>query len=206
MLSNITMSSQNSRVYVGSQSQRGRKFSWVRRLVTRRPSPPPCTSNGSTSFSVPSSPTGANTNAATVNTSIDGNAIANVLTTDSTESTAADEPRALSARDTESTHSDAHSLSSPTSEPCSNSNFTVPSISRTSVTTVVSTAAPTVNTINNHLDTASIVTLASSSKHRRRRSWDTNASIRAIAPGSRRGSIGEVRRIEDEEGDEEEGV
>lgn len=101
----------------------------------------------------------------------------------------------------------------------SNSQFTVPSISRTSITTIspslisadtasvhtgplVGTLILAATTSGQHphsalaaqhaLDTASIVTLASSSKHRRRRSFDTNASIRAIAPESiksRRGSL-----------------
>ena len=120
----------------------------------------------------------------------------------------------------------------------SNSNFTVPSISRTSITTIspslisadtasihtgplvgtlflatttqqqqqhhgtltTATAATAASSLftttsagaTHSLDTASIVTLASSSKHRHRRSFDTNASTRAIAPESirsRRGSL-----------------
>ncbi|KAF5103026.1 hypothetical protein D0Z00_000004 [Geotrichum galactomycetum] len=89
----------------------------------------------------------------------------------------------------------------------SNSNFTVPSISRTSITTldtapslhgtvILATTATSPMQGPTFLgpagDTASIVTLASSSKHWRRRSFDTNASTRGIAPESirsRRGSL-----------------
>jgi hypothetical protein len=96
---------------------------------------------------------------------------------------------------------DAESLGS-SSKRRSNSNFTVPSISRTSITTVSPSLSdnasthtvPSLSTVHqNHLhhnlhslmDAASVITIASSSKkHHRRSSFDTNASTRAIAPES----------------------
>lgn len=81
----------------------------------------------------------------------------------------------------------------------SNSNFTVPSISKTSITTM--SDAGSTHTIPSSLlpfhqqqllETASIITIASSSKQNNRRSFDTNASTMALAPESilsRNGSI-----------------
>ncbi|KAA8914777.1 hypothetical protein TRICI_002836 [Trichomonascus ciferrii] len=85
----------------------------------------------------------------------------------------------------------------------SNSQFTVPSVSRTSITTVSpsiqssdaastntqpsSSLAPLQQTPTSGtggMDTASVITIASSSKHHSRRSFDTNASTMAIAPES----------------------
>lgn len=86
----------------------------------------------------------------------------------------------------------------------SNSQFTVPSVSRTSITTVSpsiqSSDAASTNTqpssslaplqqtptsgTGGGMDTASVITIASSSKHHSRRSFDTNASTMAIAPES----------------------
>lgn len=83
----------------------------------------------------------------------------------------------------------------------SNSQFTVPSVSRTSITTVSpsiqSSDAASTNTqpssslaplqqtpTSGGMDTASVITIASSSKHHSRRSFDTNASTMAIAPES----------------------
>uniref|UniRef100_A0A060T875 ARAD1D01452p n=1 Tax=Blastobotrys adeninivorans TaxID=409370 RepID=A0A060T875_BLAAD len=86
----------------------------------------------------------------------------------------------------------------------SNSQFTVPSISRTSITTVAPSvlSSDTGETASVHTqpllgraisggtagDNASVVTIASSSKHysQRRASFDTNASTMAIAPESLR--------------------
>lgn len=92
----------------------------------------------------------------------------------------------------------------------SNSNFTIPSVSRSSITTVspsvlsqqddavsITNTIPQAGSITSNLlqsypvDTASVITIASSSKHLNRRSFDTNASTMAIAPESimsRRGS------------------
>lgn len=74
---------------------------------------------------------------------------------------------------------DTHSIVSSVKRRRSNSNFTVPSVSRTSITTVSDSSLLFVG-----MDTASVVTIASSSKRRHRRSFDTNASTRAIAPES----------------------
>lgn len=102
------------------------------------------------------------------------------------------ETRPQNKSDCESVFSSTHDS---TSKRRSNSNFTVPSISRTSITTVSPSISETgsIHTIpsslvtplgSNLVDTASVVTIASSSKHHHRSSFDTNASTRAIAPDS----------------------
>lgn len=230
------------RVLIAQQQQpvsRSSKFSWVRRLVARRTGAPlsvngesngsnngansrPAPAESSVAFRQPEqrqqnqrlqedgphpsfapSSNGHSTNSSMTSSNRSAHPQQQQITTVSAAIPAA--AATVVVDDQSSSHSSLKRRS--------NSNFTVPSISRTSITTLDTTpslhgtvilattaTSPTQGPIllgtsggnTNMLDTASIVTLASSSKRRRRRSFDTNASTRGIAPESirsRRGSL-----------------
>lgn len=238
---NQSQGSAQQRVLIAQQQQpvsRSSKFSWVRRLVARRTGAPlsvnsesngsnngaifrPTPAESSVAFRQPEQQqnqrsqedgphpsfaaisSGNSTSSSTTSSNRSAHPQQQQVTTVSAASPAA--AATVVVDDQSSSHSSLKRRS--------NSNFTVPSISRTSITTLDTTpslhgtvilattaTSPTQGPIllgtgggnTNMLDTASIVTLASSSKRRRRRSFDTNASTRGIAPESirsRRGSL-----------------
>ncbi|KAF5118561.1 hypothetical protein DV454_000388 [Geotrichum candidum] len=203
------------------------KFSWVRRLVARRNGAPiPGTSDGGDGSASNSGASGARKTSNTLRTtspsaafqdpaqnSQEGSQHTHFAANSTTRAAHPSQPQNITAASTTTATSgptvmvDDQSSSHSSFKGRSNSNFTVPSISRTSITTL--DTAPSQhgavilgNTATSPMqgptllgpagDNASIVTLASSSKHWRRRSFDTNASTRGIAPESirsRRGSL-----------------